>query len=90
MLLAQLAIGRFMAMVLFKQSHNCSVRFQSASSHSTRQYTFVLQLGLKLAPEVEVTAGLLVGGRRFIHGFHSISGASPCRWAFKWDSTGTG
>ena len=52
-------------------------------------YDMGLQLGLKVALEVEVTAGLLVGGRRFIHGFHSISGASPCRWAFKWDSVGT-
>ena len=92
MLLAQLAIGRFMVKVL--QSHNCSVRSQSASSHSTRHYTFLydlgLQLGLKLALEVEVMVGLLlVGDPRFIHGVHSRSGASSCRWAFEWDSVGT-
>ena len=92
MLLAQLAIGRFMVKVLL-QSHNCSVRSQSTSSHSTRHYTFLydlgLQLGLKLALEVEITVGILVGGRRFIHGLHSRSGASPSRWDFKWDSAGT-
>ena len=53
-------------------------------------YDMGLQLGLKLALEVEVMVGLLlVGDPRFIHGVHSRSGASSCRWAFEWDSVGT-
>ena len=56
--------------------------------HIILLYDMGLQLGLKLGLEVEVMVGLLVGGKRFIHGIHSRSGASPCRWAFEWDSAG--
>ena len=35
------AIGRFMVMVLESHNNNCGDTSQSASSHSTRHYTFV-------------------------------------------------
>jgi hypothetical protein len=79
MLLDQLAIGRFMVMVL--QSHNCSVRSQSISSHRVLGILLLYFLGYSAGFEI----GTGIGGhgltisRRFIHEALSKSGASPSR-----------
>ena len=80
MLLDQLAIGRFMVMVL--QSHNCSVRSQSASSHRVLGILLLYFFGYSSAG-FEIGTGIgghgLTISRRFIHEALSKSGASPSR-----------